>query len=193
MIAIVVALFFSAVIPAETPKLASDLRAGMVLVYASGGQDQPAWSIDLVEAGAPLKDHADCARTRLNRRPGGPMEENRLCVEHDMLYAWNEDRVAWLPQRPVGPGMELALPRADGGSVRYVTGSTSVEVIGGLRLQVLETTVTTMDASGRAVRRLRERYAITLATATGGRFEVPDPDDPNAWRLQQNFELREIR
>ena len=58
---------------------------------------------------------------------------------------------------------------------------------------VLATTVTTMDTSGREVRRLLERYAVTLTTATGGRFEIPDPDNPTAWRTQQVFELREIR
>jgi len=165
----------------------------MVLIYASEGQDQPPWSIDLVEAGVLLKDNADCARTRLRRRPGGPLEDSRLCVEHNVLYSWDPDRSAWLPQRPVGAGMALVLPRANGGTVRYVTGSMNTEVIGGRRLQVLETTVTTMDASGRAVRRLRERYAVTLTTATGGRFEIPDPDDPTAWRTQQIFELRQIR
>jgi hypothetical protein len=77
--------------------------------------------------------------------------------------------------------------------VRYVTGSAGVDVIGARRLRVVDTTVTTMDAAGKTVRRLRERYALSLATATGGRFETPDPEQPGQWRTQQIFELREIR
>jgi hypothetical protein len=176
------------------PKLASDLRQGMTLVYASGGQDQPAWSIVSLEVGAALKDQADCARLRIRRRPDEmEPDDSRLCVEHQTLYAWDTDRAAWLPQRPVGPDMDLTIPRAGGGSVRYVTGIVGVDVIGARRLRVVDTTVTTMDAAGKAVRRLRERYALSLATATGGRFETPDPERPGEWRTQQIFELREIR
>jgi hypothetical protein len=100
---------------------------------------------------------------------------------------------ALLPQRPVGPAMELTLTRANGDVVRYVTGTVTDEVMGGLRIPVVETTVTTADSTGRPLRRLRERYALTLATATGGRFEVPDPAAPAGWREEQVFELREVR
>jgi len=190
----IAALAVQVTIPADMPKLASDLRQGMTLVYASGGQDQPAWSIVSLEVGAALKDQADCARLRIRRRPDETEpDDSRLCVEHQTLYAWDADRAAWLPQRPVGPDMDLTIPRAGGGSVRYVTGIVGVDVIGARRLRVVDTTVTTMDAAGKAVRRLRERYALSLATATGGRFETPDPERPGEWRTQQIFELREIR
>jgi hypothetical protein len=191
---IIAALAVQVVIPAELPKLASDLRQGMTLVYASGGQDQPPWSIVSVEAGAVLKERADCARLRIRRRPDEvELDDSRLCVEEQILYAWNTDRGAWLPQRPVGPNMDLTIPRASGRSEHYVTGSIGVDVIGGRHLRVVDTTLTTIDATGNAVRRLRERYALSLATATGGRFETPDPERPGQWRTQQIFELREIR
>lgn len=190
----IVAFLFQAVLPVVSPKLATDLRSGMLLVYASDGGEQPPWSIDFVESRVALKDHADCARLRIRRQPSqAEPDENRLCVEKGTLYVWDSGGNTWLPQRPVGPGMELILPRPNGDVVQYTTGTVSEEVISGLRLSVLETTVTTVDSSGRPRRRLRERYALTLATATGGRFEVPDPDAPVAWRTQQVFELREIR
>jgi hypothetical protein len=53
--------------------------------------------------------------------------------------------------------------------------------------------VTTFDAAGRPKRRLRERYAPSLTTATGGRFELPDSSRAGEWRGQRSFELREIR
>lgn len=191
---IIAALAVQVIIPADVPKLASDLRQGMTLVYASGGQDQPAWSVLSVEAGAALKEQADCARLRIRRRPDEvEPDDSRLCVEQQILYAWDTGRAAWLPQRPVGPNMDLTLPRAGGRSEHYVTGSMGVDVIGARSLRVVDTTLTTMDAAGNAVRRLRERYALSLATATSGRFETPDPELPGRWRTQQIFELREIR
>lgn len=114
---IIAALAVQVIIPAGTPKLASDLRQGMTLVYAAGGPDQPAWSIVAVEAGAALKEQADCARLRIRRRPDEvESDDSRLCVERQILYAWDADRAAWLPQRPVGPNMELTIPRASGRS-----------------------------------------------------------------------------
>jgi hypothetical protein len=174
--------------------LAGDLRAGMQLVYAADGRDQPAWTVDAVDLAAGLKENADCARVRIRRQPGQTeAAEERLCVERNTLYAWNVARSEWVAQRPVGPGMELSLPRPNGETVRYVTGALSEEAIGSHRLRVLTTTVTTIDPAGRPKRRLTERYAVTLTTATGGRFEVPDAASPTGWRTEQTFELREIR
>jgi hypothetical protein len=170
-----------------------DLRAGMLLVYSSDGNAQPPWAVESVVAGAPLKPGADCARVRIRRQPAQIPEESRLCVETGMLHGWDATRNAWLPQRPVGPGMELTINRPNGDVIRYVTGNEREETVGAIRLRVLETTVITSDSAGRPLRRLRERYALTLTTATGGRFEVPDPNAPDGWRTQQAFELTEIR
>ncbi len=187
-------LLVSTHLAADSATLAADLRTGMSLVYSSEGGAQPPWTVEAVEAGASLKEKADCARVRIRRQSSQvQVEESRLCIENGMLHGWDATRNAWLAQRPVGPGMELTINRPNGDVIRYVTGSESEEVIGTFRLRVLETTVTTTDSTGRALRRLRERYAVTLTTATGGRFEVPDADTPSGWKTQQAFELREIR
>jgi hypothetical protein len=179
---------------AGNPGIGSDLRAGMQLVYAADGRDQPAWTVDAVDRAAGLKENADCARVRIRRQAGQTeAPEERLCVERDTLHAWNAARSEWVAQRPVGEGMELSLARPNGDTVRYVTGAVSEEAIGSRRLRVLATTVTTIDSAGQPKRRLTERYAVTLTTATGGRFEVPDASSPTGWRTEQAFELREIR
>jgi hypothetical protein len=79
------------------------------------------------------------------------------------------------------------------GAARYQTGRFSVDSISGHRIPVLETMVTTLDQSGTPVRRLRERYAPSLDTATWGVFELPDPGTPEGWRVTQEFWLAEIR
>ncbi len=61
------------------------------------------------------------------------------------------------------------------------------------RLCLANDTVTTSDSTGRPKRRLRERYALSLTTATGGTFEMPDSSRGGAWHGQRSFELREIR
>jgi hypothetical protein len=92
--------------------------------------------------------------------------------------------------------MVMEFVRSNGTRVRYEVGGTGQERIPGLgidRVPVVLTTVTTMDSTGRPVRRLRELYAIGLATATGGEFEVPDSTAAEGWRVEQRFKLREIR
>ncbi len=180
--------------PSPAPRIASDLRVGMQLVYGSQGQSQPPWIVEAVQAAAPLKVGADCARVSIRRQPApAPPDDARLCVEAGVLHAMDPKTNNWQPQRPIGPNMSLVLARGNAGSVRYETGSTAQATIGSLRLHVVETVVTTLDASGTAIRRLRERYAVSLTTALGGTFEVPDPAVAGGWRAQQVFELVEIR
>jgi hypothetical protein len=174
--------------------LASQLRPGMQLVYASAGSDQAPWVIDVVERGLALKGDADCAKLGIRRRAGQTeADESRLCVDRETLYAWDAKASGWIPQRPVGPNMQLTLPRPNGDTMRYETGALSDETIGAMQVQVVATTVTTLDSAGAPKRRLRERYAVALATATGGIFEVPDAAASTGWRTEQVFELRAIR
>ena len=135
----------------------------MQFVYGSDTGLQPLWLVEAVEAAAPLKGAADCARVSIRRQPAVAPSEVRLCVE------------------------------AGSGSVRYETGAESQTTVGSLNVQVVDTVVTTLDASGAPVRRLRELYAVSLTTALGGTFEVPDPAAPGGWRTQQVFELKEVR
>lgn len=171
----------------------TDLAAGTRLLYSSNGAAQPEWIVDSVYLRLTLLPDASCARVYLRRRPDQPAEESRVCVRGDTLLAWNARRATWLPQRPIGPGMTMTFPQANGDTVRYSTEDIGVEEIAGRRIGVVRTVVLTVDSIGRPKRRLRERYAVGLTTATGGIFEVPDSAAAGGWRTQQAFELRELR
>ena len=178
----------------ENARLASQLEAGMQLLYESEGERQPPWSIDSVTLGAPWRERSECAVVHVRRRPDqGPAEENRLCLANDTLYGWDTKASDWIVLRPVGPRMSWTSGPAGGAVVRYETGEAAAETISGRVIPTLQTTVTTADSTGRPKRRLRERYALSLATATGGVFEKPDSSRAGIWLRQRSFELREIR
>jgi hypothetical protein len=175
-------------------RLAGSLRAGMELHYTSNGAAQTPWTVQVVQPGAALKRNADCAVIRIRRqldRVEAP--EERLCVERNVLQAWDANQANWQPLRPIGAEMELRLPRPNGDTLHYRTSSIGEEIISGVRLAVVNTTMTTIDAAGQTRRRLVERFCASLTTATGGRFEVPDAKAPGGWRTEQEFELHEIR
>lgn len=173
------------------------LEPGMQLVYASNGEDQAPWHIDSVRTDNTLRPGSECAVIHQRRQAGQTHStESRICLANDTLFSWNAEGNEWRPQRPVRPGMVMEFLRANGSKVRYEVGGTGQERVPGLRadrVPVVFTTVTTTDSLGRPVRRLRELYAIGLATATGGEFEVPDSTAPEGWRVEQRFKLREIR
>jgi len=98
-----------------------------------------------------------------------------------------------VPAAPGGAAHDALDRNRRGDTVHYATGDVAEETVSDRRLAVVHTTVTTVDSVGRPRRRLRERYAPSLATATGGRFEVPDAAAPGGWRVEQEFELRAIR
>lgn len=169
------------------------LRPGMRLVYYSDGQAQPPWMIDSIAVIPAPGPDSRCAAIHIRRQPTqAQADQTRLCLTRDTLFNWDNARQDWVPGRPTGPGMRLSVPRRVGGTMEYQTDSMSVDSISGRLIPVLHTTVTTLDSLGRPVRRLRERYAIGLATATGGTFEIPDSGGPGIWRPQQVFELRTI-
>lgn len=170
------------------------LKPGMELIYASDGAAQPPWTIDSVLLGVALLSGAECTVIRLRRRPDqARVEESRLCLARDTLYRWDASDRRWVISRPVGANMVWSATRRNGDLVRYETGVVTSERISGRTIPVVLTTVTTTDTLGRPSRRLRERYAVTLATATGGVFETPDPQNPGSWATSSAFELRVIR
>jgi hypothetical protein len=172
----------------------SALRPGMVLVYESNGKAQPPWTVVAVTADPRLKDGAACAIVQIRRGPTPPDPPAvRLCVEGGMVLQWSDVEKVWQPQRPVSGGRTLRLPRPNGESVLYETEEASQATIGGIAVPVVLTTVTTLDASGRPVRRLRERYATSLTTAIDGEFEVADSGTASGFRTTQSFVLREIK
>lgn len=176
-----------------TDALAAGLSPGLRLVYASGGTEQPAWTVDSVTHGVVVGARQGCARIALRTRPNQPTPELRLlCRSGDTLYAWNAAAAELRVQRPIGASMSIAISQANGGSVRYVTGEVGRVEVSGRAYGFVRTTVTTHDASGRVVRRLRERYATALATALDGSFEVPDSTAAGGWRETQRFVLARV-
>jgi hypothetical protein len=181
-----------AVAQAAAPRVGADLRAGMQLVYGSDMGEQPPWTVERIEAGSRLMEGADCAVVQIRRQPGpaaAPVAE--LCVENSLLKTRNAAG-EWVIQRPVAPRMEVSLTRPNGDTVRIVTGEVEEVTIGARRIPAVLTTMTTIDAAGRPRQRLTERYALSLTTATSGRFETPDASAPSGWRTTQVFELRTI-
>jgi hypothetical protein len=174
------------------PRLANDLRAGLELHYESTPQASSPWTVDSVAAGVELMPGAQCARFTLRRGTGAAPNESRLCVARDTLFGWDARRNVWTAQRPVAARMTFVQARANGDTVRYSTDTLTTETISGLRVVVLPTTVLTVDSLGRPKRRLRERYSLSLASATGGTFEVPDAAAVGQWRAEQSFELRRL-
>ena len=107
------------------------------------------------------------------------------------MQSWIASEGRLRAARPVAAG-ELAIPRAAGGAVRFVASAPERDTVSGIALVVVPTVVTTTDSSGRTIRRLTERFAIELATATRGVFEVPDSTAPGGWRTERAFELTAI-
>jgi hypothetical protein len=87
--------------------------------------------------------------------------------------------------------MSLDVAGTGGRTSRFITAGETVEEVSGHRLRVIETTVVTLDSAGTVLRRLRERFAPAIGTATWGAFEVPD--GAGGWRLQREFRLAAIR
>ena len=195
VVAVGAAIVAAGLVGAPAPaRLATGLEPGMRLVYESEGESQPPWSVDSVSRGAALREGSECAVVHLRRRPDqSPPEESRLCLANDTLYRWDAKRAEWAITRPVGPGMSWTSRQANGDVVRYETGETAGETISGRAVPIVRTTVTTFDSTGSPRRRLRERYALSLTTATGGSFETPDSGRAGSWLIQRSFELQEIR
>jgi hypothetical protein len=169
----------------------ADLRPGMQLVYVANGEEQPAWRVEAVSFAVPGRDGSPCVELLLRRRPDQAVPDTtRLCVGGDTLQRWNSGRSAWVPERPLTPHRTLTQLRSNGDTVRFETFEAGTDRIGSREISVIETTVTTVDSLGRPRRRLRERYALSLATATEGRFEAPD--SAGGWLQQQHFVLRAV-
>jgi hypothetical protein len=96
------------------------------------------------------------------------------------------------PARPLAAG-ELRVPNPQGGFSRFSAVAPVLERLGPLHLTVIPTTVETIDSTGAVIRRLRESFALELATAVRGIFEVPDIGSPSGWRTTLEFRLVEIR
>ena len=168
----------------------SALQAGATLTYGSGDREQPPWTVDSVHRDVALGGRTGCARIYLRMRPDQTAATPRVaCRGGDTLFAWSAATSAWRVERPLGAGMTLRVPQQSGATLDYTTAQVGDTTISGHRIGYVHTTIITYDPQGRLVRRLRERYAIALATALGGVFEAPDSSTAGAWRESQRFDL----
>ena len=174
-------------------RLGSGLAPGTELVYESRGRSQAPRRVESLRTGLRLRKGADCIDVQLRRAGQQAPDLQRLCLAADTLYRWIAERREWKVSRPVGRRMTWQSRQANGNVVRYETGDTASESISGRSIPVIHTTVTTTDSAGRPLRRLTERFALSLVTATGGVFETPDSAAKGGWRPLQSFELRSIR
>lgn len=191
-VGIVAALVAVACGPAAMPAQEL-LTTGTVLVYTTPDGSSREW---LVEEASPNLSHGGrtgCMRVRY--AAGGPAagpEERLTCVAGDSLFRWTAATNLWQLARPIGPADSLDLPLRVG-LARYLTAGRGVDTVGGVPVGVVVTSVLTIDTTGKVIRRLQERFAPGLGTATWGRFEVPDPASSSGWRVAQEFRLTGIR
>jgi hypothetical protein len=168
------------------------LAAGTVLVYRTPDGTEREW---LVEEATPLAHATLSGCMQVRYAAGGPTagpDERRTCVAGDTLLRWSPTTNGWQIARPIGPADSLDLPLRSG-MARYLTGAVTVDTISGFPVPVVATTVLTIDSTGRVSRRLQERFAPGLGTATWGRFEVPDTTSASGWRTAQEFGISAIR
>jgi hypothetical protein len=192
MCAAVAALAIGA--PQQAGTLASRLSEGAQLFYYTDGRAQPPWIVDSIRTGQPLMPNADCATMTIRRRPSDTKPEHtKACVSGDTLFRWEPGRKAWSPSRPVGPDMTLTVVTASGDTSHYETGALGEDLISGAAIQIVTTTITTVDAKGRPRARVRERYAVSLAAATSGLIETPVPSSPGTWDTKHNYSLKELK
>ena len=164
------ALIAAAAQPAE--RIGGMLRPGMQLVYESGGVKTP-WTIDSVVHDTTLGVRTACVRIRLRTAPDQTLAETRAyCADSMMMSTWDGATGQHRAARPLASAGYLRTMQRGGATSTYTTDEPVVETIGAARLTVSPTTVISRDSTGRVTRRLRERFSIGLATATGGAFEI---------------------
>jgi len=162
----------------------------MQLRYEGNNQPQPPWVIDSVFHGVQHGGRGGCTRVVLRTRADQPAPEVRLsCVAGDTLLTWSAAAATWRPQRPLVAGRMLSIAGASGGVQEVTTGVAAVDTIGTRQVPVVETVLLTRGPDGRPTRRLTERYAPSLATATAGTFETADSTAAGGWRVAQRFRL----
>ncbi len=158
------------------------LTASTRLVYESAGQ-QTVWVVDSVRFG----DDSACAQAWI--RIGPRLEERHDCIRDGALHRLDLRSGQWREERPLAPSTERRYARGAGTAV-FQTGALRTDTIGTRLVRTVETTMLMLDSTGTPVRRLLERYAVGLMTATWGRFETPEPG--GGWRVQQEFRLQAI-
>ena len=172
---------------------ATALQDGMRLVYGSGEALQAPWFVSGVQRGVSGRGGGDCARFVLQRGATPSAADSAYsCIAGDTLFNATAGGTIWTAARPVGANMSVSVRTRSGGIARYETGGMGADTVSGEVIPVVVTTVTTLNAEGKPVRRLRERYSVGLGTATSGEFAAPDSTAADGWRVEQAFALRRI-
>jgi hypothetical protein len=191
MKAILVLVVTAAAVQAANLRIGSALVPRMELVYSSEGVETP-WSVDSVTRDTTLGGRSGCVRMRLRTSPTAPAAETRaFCSDSTTMYAWDGRELR--PTRHLKPNSSAEFRLSAGRTSLYETGALQTESISGQPIVVIPTTVTTRDSTGRITSRLRERFSVALATATGGIFETPDTSANGGWRVTRRFDLVGIR
>lgn len=169
------------------------LVPGMHLSYSSNGQVGAPWRVESVQPDIELGGRSGCLRVVFAAGAPRPVPDVRVtCEEAGVLAAWDSVQKVWRPTRPVRAGGTLD-GRSGTNTVRYIVDAESQDTVSGVVIRVLATQVITRDSTGKEIRRLRERYAPELGTATWGTFETPDAAAPGGWRVTQEFRLVAIK
>ena len=167
----------------------SQLATGVELIYASGGAESAHW---VVEARRDTSvNGARCSIVMMKTNPAQPAERRLTCLSNDSLLVFDPGQLNLRLLRPVGSSMKAEV-RGRVTVATYETAKAHADTISGVVLDVVPTVVTTRDSTGRVLRRLRERFAVSLGTAVGGVFEVPDSTHSSGWRVEREFELVRI-
>ena len=180
-------VFMAAVAGAQSP--GSQLVPGMELVYASDGEEIPAWTVESRRDTA--VSGARCSIVAMRTSPTVATEHRFTCLSHDSLLVFDPASSNLRLLRPVGSSMKAEV-RGRATVAVYETAASHADTISGVVVSVIPTVVTTRDTTGRVLRRLRERFAVGLGTAIDGVFEVPDPQNAGGWRIEREFELVRI-
>lgn len=183
----------AAISQAAKPGIGSLLAPRLELVYASDGVETP-WVVDSVVHDTTYGGRRGCVRMRIRTSPTQQTAETRaFCADSTTMYTWNATAGELRASRPLAPNATFEMKLTGGRTSRYETGAAQTETVSGRAIAVIPTTVTTRDSTGKIVSRLRERFAVALATATGGVFESPDTAAAGGWKETRRFELVAIR
>jgi hypothetical protein len=168
----------------------SRLRPAMRMLYKSG-TDQ-LWTIDSLSTDTTLAGAPHCVRMVLRTSPQSRPGTRGFCTRAGVLYSYDAETRQLRPARPLLPRQRLTIVGPNRTTLLFETDSLDVQMAGGYALDLLFTTVTTSDSSGRVIRRLREAFAPALLTAAEGTFEVPDSAQAGGWRVVSSFRLSDI-
>jgi hypothetical protein len=174
----------------SSSRVGTSLARGMELHYESNGVTTP-WTIDSVDLTVAVAGQSQCSRIVLRIGDGQPQSRTH-CVAADTMWNWDERTQRLVLARRLSPGL-LEITANNGGLVRFLVMPVDSSSIGGRQFMVLPTMVTTYDSTGAPLRRLIERFAPALATATEGVFEVPDTANAADWRVVQQFQLTAVK